>query len=110
MKNKLIIGALLVLSLTLAGCSNSISGEPVATNSVEMKNLSFNPNNITVSAGTEVTFTNNDSTTHTVTFDTFDSGDIGSGASYRHVFDTPGTFKYSCSPHPFMTGQVEVKQ
>jgi len=112
----LLLGVILVLTFALTGCtylSNSVgqnlSGEPVATNAVSIKNFSFTPNKITISAGTEVTFTNDDSTTHTVTFDAFNSGNIKSGSSYKHTFDVVGIWNYHCSIHPSMTGQVEVK-
>lgn len=37
-----------------------------------------------------------------------DSGNITTGMSWEHMFDSEGTFEYHCHPHPFMTGQVIV--
>src|SRR5919197_3351347 len=78
----------------------------------------YNPSPLKVKAGTTVTWTNNDSTLHTVSSGLpeqgavgtlFDSSLIAPGKTYTHTFDKPGTFDYSCTLHPFMHGQVIVK-
>ena len=75
------------------------------------------PPEITISAGTTVTWTNDDSTIHTVTeggppaagaTPAFDSSIIAPSATWEHIFDTAGEFDYYCSLHPFMTGKVIV--
>lgn len=86
----------------------------------------FIPNLLNVSAGTTVTWTNNDLISykpfeveqiHTVTSGSIDSGAIGmefksrfltAGETFQHTFDTKGTFDYFCAIHPFMTGRVIV--
>jgi plastocyanin len=80
--------------------------------SIAIKNFAFNPSQITVKAGTKVTWTNNDSATHTVTSDngTFNSGDVNPGGSYSFTFTNPGTYQYHCSIHPNMTASVIVTQ
>jgi plastocyanin len=78
--------------------------------SVEAKNFAFNPKTVTIKVGDTVTWTNQDSTTHTVTGDGgIDSGNLAPGKSYSKTFDTAGTFNYHCSIHPSMTGQVIVQ-
>ena len=78
----------------------------------------YNPSPLTVKPGTSVTWTNNDSTIHTVTSGLpeqgevgtlFDSGLINPGKTFTHIFDKTGTFDYSCTLHPFMHAQVIVK-
>jgi len=83
---------------------------PVAATSVSIINFSFKPQVIVVKTGAEVTWTNNDTDAHTVTFYADGSGSKGfqNGESYRHVFGTAGTFKYHCSIHPYMVGEVIV--
>jgi amicyanin len=79
--------------------------------SVEIKNFAFEPKTVTIKVGQTVTWTNQDSVTHTVTGDGgIDSGDLSKGKSYSKTFDTEGTFDYHCSPHPQMTGQVIVEK
>jgi plastocyanin len=77
-----------------------------------IKSLSFQPNRIEITAGTTVTWTNNDPLEHTVTAvdRSFDSGLIRSGGSWSYTFTRPGTYQFSCQPHPFMKGVVIVKE
>lgn len=84
---------------------------------VEIINFAYEQPDITVSVGTEVTFTNLDSAPHTVTAgtdadpmkDVFDSELLEQGESFTFVFDEPGTFVYFCDRHPPMEGSVTVE-
>jgi plastocyanin len=79
--------------------------------SVEIKNFAFEPKTVTIKVGQTVTWTNQDSATHTVAGDGgIDSGDLSKGKSYSKTFDTEGAFDYHCSIHPSMTGQVIVQK
>ena len=78
----------------------------------------YDPSPLTVKTGTSVTWTNNDSSIHTVTSGLPEKGDVGTlfdsslinpGNTFVHVFDKQGTFDYSCTLHPFMHGQIVVK-
>jgi plastocyanin len=80
--------------------------------SVTMKDIKFNPSTVNVKVGDTVTWTNDDSVGHDVTGDGFKSGsagDIQGGATFKHKFDKAGTFKYRCTVHPGMEGEVVVK-
>lgn len=100
-------------SSTPPASSGSSAGNttPGATGgvAVAIKNFAFSPSKLTVKVGDKVTFTNNDSTTHTVTGDGFSSGDIAPGASWTNTFSKAGTFAYHCSIHPTMTGSITVQ-
>lgn len=77
-----------------------------------IKNFAYKPATITVKAGTKVTWTNKDSTNHTVTANkgAFDLGNFSAGgASKSKAFSKPGTYAYHCNYHPFMHGKVIVK-
>lgn len=77
-----------------------------------MRNESFQPTRITVSAGTTVTWDNEDSEPHTVTADdnsTFDSGALTPGESFQHTFSQPGQYAYHCDFHPNMTATIIVQ-
>lgn len=84
---------------------------------VEIINFGYEQPDITVSVGTEVTFTNLDSAPHTVTAgtdadpmkDVFDSELLEQGESFTFVFDEAGTFAYFCDRHPPMEGSVTVE-
>jgi plastocyanin len=77
-----------------------------------IKSLAFQPNRIEITAGTTVTWTNNDPLEHSVTAvdRSFDSGLIKSGGTWRYTFTRPGTYQFYCQPHPFMKGVVIVKE
>src|SRR5687767_16015460 len=78
----------------------------------------FVPTEASVPAGSAVTWSNDDSTIHTVVEGgpqggaagdpAFDSSIIAPGATWEHTFDAAGEFDYYCSLHPFMTGKVTV--
>jgi plastocyanin len=77
----------------------------------------FDPETLTVSKGATVTWTNADSTLHTVTSGSAESGNSGTefdssylaaGKTFQHQFSTSGTFDYYCTLHPFMKGKVVV--
>ena len=92
------------------GASTTVAGGATAL-AVQMMNFSFQPASLTVKVGDTVTWTNNDSTAHTVTADdnSFDSGNIDPGATYKHTFDKAGTVPYHCSIHSSMTGSIVVQ-
>ncbi len=102
-----------------AGCTSSSNTSPSSSpqvstagqNSITMKGLAFNPSSLTISKGATVTWTNDDSTTHTVTSDTgaFDSGNLSPGATYTRQFNDTGTFPYHCTIHPFMKATITVQ-
>jgi len=83
---------------------------------VTIKNTKFTPQNIKVKKGTTVTWVNEDTVQHNViAFDPDDQSGLpaqnqlfGNGERYSYTFEIIGTFQYKCSPHPFMTGSVEV--
>jgi plastocyanin len=80
-----------------------------ASSSVLIKNFAFSPQTLTVKVGTTVTWTNEDSATHTIKSDTFNSGNIATGGKFEFKFDRIGTYDYSCSIHPSMTGKIIVE-
>ena len=78
---------------------------------VEIKSFSFQPASITVPAGGTVTWINRDPVAHTVTADdgSFKSPRIaGNGGKFERTFSEPGTYKYHCTPHPSMKGEIVV--
>jgi plastocyanin len=71
----------------------------------------FAPTTINVMPGSTVSWTNDDSTEHTVTANDnglFDSGPIPPEMTWDNTFDSTGIFGYHCSIHPWMTGRVMV--
>lgn len=86
-------------------------GSGATSESVNIAGNAFSPSTITVNAGSTVTWTNNDTVTHTATADdqSFVSGLLKKATSWAHTFATPGTFNYFCEIHPEMIGTVIAK-
>jgi plastocyanin len=123
------------VSATLAGC---FDGEAAAAedNRVTMTQVKFRPKELTVSAGTTVTWDNTSSHSHTVTgsgipdeaeyfasggFESYDAakdgwdknagGKLEPGDTFEHTFQVPGRYDYVCIPHlrADMVGVVHVE-
>ncbi|HEV2120802.1 MAG TPA: plastocyanin/azurin family copper-binding protein [Candidatus Bathyarchaeia archaeon] len=73
-------------------------------------NTAYSPGNFTVSAGKTVIWVNKDTTVHTVTSvsGSFDSLNLNPGQTYGHAFAQSGVYKYYCTLHPWMKGNVTV--
>jgi plastocyanin len=77
---------------------------------VRIDNFTFGPQQLTVKAGTTVTWTNEDDIPHTVVSPQYlRSKALDTGDKFSFTFTTPGTYKYFCSLHPHMTGVVVVE-
>lgn len=91
--------------------SSSVAGSG-GGEAVTIKDFAYARPDLTVAEGTHVTFTNQDSTNHTATSADqggFDTGTIAKGESKSVTLQTPGTFSYVCSFHPFMHGSITVR-
>jgi len=80
-------------------------------NAVGIDNFTFNPQTLTVKAGTTITWTNRDDIPHTVAAanKAFKSKALDTDDEYSFTFTTPGTYEYFCSLHPHMTGTIVVE-
>jgi amicyanin len=78
---------------------------------VVVDNFSFTPATAAVPVGTTVTWTNHDDIPHNVVSpeQKFKSPVLDTDETFSHTFDAAGTYKYYCSIHPRMTGQVVVR-
>ncbi len=92
------------------GYGNNSGGGNNSGDAVSIKNYAFSAATLTTTAGTTVTWTNNDAVTHTVTADdgSFDSGNIAPGATFSHKFSSKGTVSYHCNIHTNMKASVVV--
>lgn len=76
-----------------------------------MANIAFNPASITAGVGDTITWTNNDSASHTATVKsdpTCTTETLANGATGSIVFNTAGSYEFFCKIHPTMTGTIEV--
>lgn len=113
--------------LAACGSTEADPAEPKADGpTVTTKLLTFEPEELTVKAGTTVTWKVSDSVGHTVTTGSFELGGdglrtsenpdgridkpIGAGKEASYTFTEPGTYTYYCSIHKGMSGEVTVTE
>lgn len=112
---------LLSVLFVSSGCNkNNYSTNPISktpgSNDIFMQGMTFSPANKTISIGTTIKWTNQDSYTHTVTSGTpgspsglFDSGNLGPNGTFSFKFSQAGTFRFYCKIHSSMTGTITVQ-
>jgi plastocyanin len=112
----LVIGAVgLSAVLSTAVPELTAAGEAVvaATNTatVNIDNFVFAPATLTVTAGTTVTWKNEDDSPHRIgdKNGTFKSAALDTDDTFSHTFATPGEYPYICTIHPYMVGKIIVK-
>lgn len=111
-----------VLLASLAGCfSERIAAAPggrelcqgaLPANTVRIADFQFSPAQLSVPAGTTVTFVNCGPSAHTSTADAatgWDSSLLQQYATYEVAFPSAGSNPYHCEPHPSMRGTITVQ-
>jgi plastocyanin len=98
-------------STTATVDANAVGANPTE-NGVVIADFAFGPQNLTVSKGSTVTWTNGDSAVHSIAAVdvSFFSDDLAQGAKFEHVFDNAGEFPYVCGIHGRMTGTITVTE
>lgn len=93
------------------------AGPALAANGVaevKIENYKFDPPELRVKVGTTVKWVNNEKrTSHSVIWlgaGGFESERMFPGESYQRKFDKPGTYPYTCGPHPEMKAVVVVTE
>lgn len=106
--------ALLVLIFLSGGIGRSFSTaaqQQPAVKEVTIDNFSFGPMELTIPAGTQVTWINKDDVPHTVVSvdKKFKSKALDTDDKFSFTFQQAGTYEYFCSVHPKMTAKIVVK-
>jgi amicyanin len=103
------IAALLLATSPQAQTLAANAAAPAPT--VRIDNFTFTPAEVTVPAGTAVTWVNGDDIPHTVAAsdNSFRSKVMDTDQQYSFTFTNPGTYEYFCALHPHMHGKVIVK-
>jgi len=100
-----VVGSVLAAGVLLAGAQSPAGA-------ITIGNFTFNPQRLTVKAGTTVTWTNKDDIPHGIASanNTFTrSKALDTDDSFSFTFTTPGTYQYFCYLHPRMTGTIVVE-
>jgi len=102
-----------VLPVIVTGFTGAITpgGTLTPANNLTVADFGYTPNRIQIKAGDTITFVNKGPPQHTATATDgsgWDTGLLEAGDSASFTFDQPGTYYYTCTPHPFMVGQILV--
>jgi plastocyanin len=100
-------------STTSAAGGSTAAAAPAEAVTVQVKNMQFTPDTVTVKAGGTVTWNFADRFPHAVQ----GIGDSAMGidspifntGKWSHTFTVPGTYRYLCPLHPDMHGTVTVQ-
>ena len=117
----LLVGAAAALALVAAACAGSDGSSRATTATtvaaprtatVEIVDGQFDPRRVEVAVGGSVTWVNDDQTEHLIAFaapNVIGSPLIGKAGSYTRSFDAPGQYRYYCTIHNEMKGEVVVR-
>ena len=113
----LVVGAVAVTGLLAAALPElTAAGEAVvaaaaSAPTVKIDNFTFAPATLTVTAGTTVTWKNEDDSPHRIgdKKGTFKSAALDTDDTFSHIFAAPGEYPYICTIHPYMVGKILVK-
>jgi plastocyanin len=106
------------IGLLLAACGGGDDGGSAADTTrpnppgakgatVELKDLKFNPQQVTIKIGETVTWVWKENVLHNIKGDGFKSDNLSDG-TFEHTFTKAGSYDYECTLHSGMTGTVEV--
>src|SRR5688500_10144332 len=118
--------SVLALVLLLVGCGGgggestedgggdtaAASSDSAEASAVTIADLQYSPADLEVSAGSTVTWTNDDDAPHTVSFDDdalADSEELAKDDEISTTFDKAGEFSYAYAIHPDMKATVTVQ-
>lgn len=106
------------LALLTVGCPQNEPTPPQAgVTDVDIRNIAFDPQTVTIQQGESVRWTNRDLVPHTATSGNpgdadagavFDSGNLLQGQAFTQQFDQAGEFVYYCRVHPLMMRDAKV--
>lgn len=94
---------------TAAPAGSTTVSIPIAAST--QTTTAFGSNPLTISAGTTISWLNDDNTTHTSSADgnQWSSGNIVPGGRFNFTFASAGRFTYHCQIHPNMVGTIVVQ-
>jgi plastocyanin len=100
-----------MLIAVAAATSVSCAREVPRAHVVLMKDIGFQPAELTVSQGDTIVWKNEDFVPHTATArdGSWDSKTINADSSWQYVANKAGRYSYYCVFHPTMKGTIEVR-
>jgi plastocyanin len=106
------LASLLVVALPeLTAAGEAVIAAAASPATVKIDNFAFAPATLTVTAGTTVTWKNEDDSPHRIgdKNGTLKSAALDTDDTFSHTFAAPGEYPYICTIHPYMAGKIIVK-
>jgi plastocyanin len=108
------VGVTAVLAATLpelTAAGEAVVAAAASPATVKIDNFTFAPATLTVTAGTTVTWKNEDDSPHRIgdKNGTLKSAALDTDDTFSHTFAAPGEYPYICTIHPYMAGKIIVK-
>ena len=106
------VTALLAAALPeLTAAGEAVVAAAASPATIDIDNFAFAPTTLTVTAGTTVTWKNEDDSPHRIgdKNGTFKSAALDTDDTFSHTFAAPGEYPYICTIHPYMVGKIVVK-
>jgi len=104
-----LLSTVVVVAAALGG---QVAASGAAGKTVTLKNIAFSPKKVSISKGAKVTFAFRDgSTEHNVISSgskRFKPIGVRASGSVTRTFSRAGTYRYSCTLHPGMSGRIVV--
>jgi plastocyanin len=103
-----VIAAIAAAALVVTGASQPAT--TAVTKNVNITSTAFKPASVTIATGDSIKWTNKDTKTHQVVSNSgaFASAIISPNHTYKHTFNTAGTYRYHDGLHPSLTGKIVV--
>jgi len=106
--------AFMTVAVVLGGAlGGQIAASGAASRTVTLKNIAFSPKKLSISKGSRVTFSFRDEDTEHNVISTgskrFKAIAGRSSGSQSRTFPRAGTYRYSCTLHPGMSGRIVVR-
>lgn len=110
------LAALSATAALAAGALEAVQEAPAGSTEIKIAKMKFETPEVRIKSGSAVTWTNTEALPHNVHFKPGGSVDkelegpmLRANQTYSVKFNSPGTYDYICTPHPFMKGKVVVE-
>ena len=106
-----VVSLLAVALPELSAAGEAVFAAAASPATVNIDNFAFAPATLTVTAGTTVTWKNEDDSPHRIgdKNGTLTSAALDTDDTFSHTFTAPGEYPYICTIHPYMAGKIIVK-
>jgi plastocyanin len=106
------IAALVAAALPeLTSAGEAVVAAAASPTTIKIDNFAFAPATLIITAGTTVTWKNEDDSPHRIgdKNGAFKSAALDTDETFSHTFASPGEYPYICTIHPYMVGRIIVK-